>query len=338
MTPSSNFDNHREGGAETAIAEAPSAAATLAEFEHAAWALAAFVHLNATAAIEENSVTLRSMEDIAAARVLVAAGLLVHDGDGFKPSPGMAGLIASKQMPVRAFATESTLRQVATIVGIVPSVEGEGWASHDDQTLLAQGRASAFAGQMLATMAVTNLDGLAERFRDRGRFLDVGTGVGELGAAFAEMLPGATVVGLDVMPRAIELARQMIIDRHLQNRFEVRDQAIEDLQDNCEYDLAWIPAPFIPHHVFNRSLANIHNSIIPGGWIIVAAGRLEGNDLGVAVTRWQTVLAGGTAITATEAHTMLANNGFTNITTIPTPTGAPALHCGQRRPDPNEMP
>ena len=65
-----------------------------------------------------------------------------------------------------------------------------GLVDRDDQTLLAQGRASAFAGQMPATVAVANLDGLAERFRDRGRFLDVGTGVGELGAAFAGVLPG----------------------------------------------------------------------------------------------------------------------------------------------------
>ena len=121
------------------------------------------------------------------------------------------------------------------------------------------------------------------------------------------------------MPRAIELARLMIIDRHLEDRFEVRDQGVEDLQDTCEYDLAWIPAPFIPQAVFNRALAHIHNSIVPGGWIIVAAGRLEGDDIGVSVTKWQTVLAGGTAITATEAHTMLADNGFANITTIPPP-------------------
>ncbi|MEO6158793.1 MAG: hypothetical protein ABIQ39_14350, partial [Ilumatobacteraceae bacterium] len=83
---------------------------------------------------------------------------------------------------------------------------------------------------------------------------------------------------------------------------------------------------------------NIHNSIVPGGWIIVAAGRLEGNDLGVSVTRWQTVLAGGTAITGTEARSMLASNGFTNITTIPTPAGAPTLHCGQRPPNTNPTP
>ena len=74
---------------------------------------------------------------------------------------------------------------------------GPAW---DDATLIAQGRASALGGTMLATYAIPSLAGLDDRFAVAGDFLDVGVGVAELAAAFCEVIPGARVVGLDVLP------------------------------------------------------------------------------------------------------------------------------------------
>lgn len=310
------------------------AAMIVASLEQAAWALAALARLGGTAISGTDRVRVTSEEDAAAARVLASVGLLTEDCEGFAPSTGLLELSASVPATARAAATTSVLRQIATVAGILPKAAEHGWAANDDATLLAQGRASAFGGQMLATFAVASLAGLTERFHNGGRFLDVGTGVGELGAAFADALPAASVVGLDVVPRAIELARAMIRDRGLEHRFEVRQQGVENLDETDRYDLAWIPAPFIPSALFSRALANIHRSLSPGGWIVVAAGRLEGDDLGVAVTRWQTVLACGTPLSAADAHTTLAAAGFTNAAQLPTPAGAPALYCGQRTPAP----
>ncbi len=102
------------------------------------------------------------------------------------------------------------------------------------------------------------------------------------------MLPNATVVGIDVLERAVDLARSLVHERGLDNRFEIRHQGVEDLDDTENHDLAWLPAPFIPEAVFERALANIHRSLKPGGWIIIGAGRLDGDGNGVAVTCWQT--------------------------------------------------
>ena len=63
------------------------------------------------------------------------------------------------------------------------------------------------AGTMLARYAVPSLAGLDDRFADGGDFLDVGVGVAEIAAAFCEALPAARVVGLDVLPQAVALAR-----------------------------------------------------------------------------------------------------------------------------------
>jgi SAM-dependent methyltransferase len=306
------------------------AATRIAALEHAAWGVAALVHLCNTTDLAANVSLSIDDEGLRPARVLATLGLLTEGPEGFALAPGLAALLATVPASTRAGASTSTLRQIATLTGIVPKAADGGWATFDDETLLVQGNASALAGRMFATVAVGSLPGLADRFRDGGRFLDVGTGVGALGAAFAETLPNAAVVGLDVLERAVDLARNLVDERGLGDRFEIRRQGVEDLDDIESFDLAWIPAPFIPETVFDRALANIHRSLKPGGWIIVGAGRLDGDDTGVAVTRWQTALAGGTPLTTDDTRTRLTDASFTQVATIPIPPGAPVLTCAQR--------
>ncbi len=332
MTTTSAIDRDAVGfGLPTRVATTPhEAALTIAALEQAAWALAALEQLCHATDLASNEPRPLDDAHLGPARVLATLGLLTESAAGFTPAPGLADLFTTVPATTRAAAITSTLRQIATVTGIVATGGGDGWATFDDETLRAQGSASALAGQMLATVAVANLPGLAERFHHGGRFLDVGTGIGALGAAFADTLPNATVVGIDVLTRAVDLARNLVDQRGLDNRVEIRQQGVEDLDDTATFDLAWLPAPFIPEAVFDRALANIHRSLKPGGWIIVGAGRLDGDDTGVAVTRWQTALAGGTPLTIDDSHALLAAAGFANVSPIPTPTGGPVLTCGQR--------
>jgi SAM-dependent methyltransferase len=332
MTTTSAIDGGAVGfGLPTRLATTPhEAASMIAALEQAAWALAALEQLCHESDLASKAALPLDEGNLGPARLLATLGLLTEEADGFSPAPGLAALFTTVPASTRAAAITSTLRQIATVTGIVAKAAGEGWATFDDETLRAQGSASALAGQMLATIAVGNLPGLEERFRHGGRFLDVGTGVGALGAAFAETLPNATVVGIDLLARAVDLARRLVAQRGLDKRFEIRHQGIEDLDDTDDYDLAWLPAPFIPQAVFDRALANIHRSLKPGGWIVIGAGRLDGDDTGVAVTRWQTALAGGTPLTTGETQILLTAAGFTDVSPIPTLPGAPVLTCGQR--------
>ena len=60
------------------------------------------------------------------------------------------------------------------------SAVDSGWNA-DDDTLVAQGRASAAAGRLLPTTVASQLIGLSERLAQPGAaMLDVGTGVAEL--------------------------------------------------------------------------------------------------------------------------------------------------------------
>ena len=98
------------------------------------------------------------------------------------------------------------------------SVAESGWDA-DDDTLVAQGRTSAVAGPLLATMVASQLAGLSERLAQPGAtVLHVGTGVAESACALAEALPSVRVVGIDVLDRALRLADRTITEHGLADR------------------------------------------------------------------------------------------------------------------------
>jgi SAM-dependent methyltransferase len=261
--------------------------------------------------------------------MLAAVGLVVGEDDP-QMATGLVELLADGSLDTRRQAMIATLRQVATATGIVEAHDAAGWAAQDDATLVAQGKSSALAGVMLARYAIPSLEGLSERFASAGRFLDVGVGVAELAAAFCEALPNARAVGIDVLPRAVDLAQQTIAARGLQDRLEVRLQPVQELTDVAQFDLAWMPAPFLPPEVFTAGLRRVRDALRPGGWLIVAAGRFDGDALAVAVTRWKTLRSGGTPLTPDEAKSSLDAAEFLQITELPTPPGAPTLYAARK--------
>ena len=312
------------------VASSGAAARVLSRLEEATWVLAGFEHLLRSGALSREGLRLQTREDQAAARMLAAVGLVVGD-DHPELASGLVELVSDGSLDTRHHAMISTLRQVATSMGIVAAHDGDGWAAQDDDTLLAQGRSSALGGTMLAMYAIPSLEGLSERFAAGGDFLDVGVGVAELAAAFCEAMPNARVVGIDVLPRVLALAQQTITARGLRDRLEVRLVAVQELTDVATFDLAWMPAPFLPEEVFPVGLRRVHDALRSGGWLVVGAGRFDDDALAVAVTRWKTLRSGGTPLSADEARTSLDSAGFVEIRELPTPPGAPALYAARKR-------
>ena len=313
------------------VASSGAAARVLSRLEEATWVLAGFEHLLRSGALSREGLRLQTREDQAAARMLAAVGLVVGD-DRPELASGLVELVSDGSLDTRHQAMISTLRQVATSMGIVAAHDGDGWAAQDDDTLLAQGRSSALGGTMLAMYAIPSLEGLSERFAAGGDFLDVGVGVAELAAAFCEAMPNARVVGIDVLPRVLALAQQTITARGLRDRLEVRLVAVQELTDVAKFDLAWMPAPFLPEEVFPVGLRRVHDALRSGGWLIVGAGRFDDDALAVAVTHWKTLRSGGTPLTPDEARTSLDSAGFVEIRELPTPPGAPALYAARKKP------
>jgi len=311
------------------VVDAAGAAQALSRLEEAAWVLAGLNHLVQSGAVTSEGMTLSTSEDEAAARMLAAVGL-VEATDPLQLAPGFAELISDGSLDTRQQGIISTLRQVATAAGIVEASDAAGWGAQDDATLRAQGRSSALGGTMLAMYAVPSLAGLDDRFAAGGTFLDVGVGVGEIAAAFCEALPNARVVGLDVLPRAVALAHQTIAERGLQDRVEIRLLAVEELADVSQFDLAWMPAPFLPESIFSAALRRVFAALRSGGWLVVGTGRFDGDALAVSVTYWRTLRSGGTPLPPDQAPAVLADAGFVEVMALPSPPGAPALYAARK--------
>jgi predicted O-methyltransferase YrrM len=203
------------------------------------------------------------------------------------------------------------------------------WAEQSDEALLAQGRASAQMAPMFVEAGLPHLPGLAEALDAPGaRMLDVGTGVGALAEGFALAFPRLSVTGLDVMPRVLELARHRMTDSPVRERVELRRQDVATLDEPDAYDFAWLPAPFLPQHALEAGVRAVTRALRPGGWLMVGHAKTTGDRLDDALDRLKTLAFGGTLLDGAVAQRLLEEHGLGEVSTMPTPPGAPRDHGG----------
>jgi SAM-dependent methyltransferase len=193
-----------------------------------------------------------------------------------------------------------------------------GWTYTDADVLQAGGEVTEGFASILPRF-LPQLEGLASRLEaSDSAFLDVGTGVARLAIAMARKWPSLRVVGLDVWGPALALARKNVVEADLQKRIELREQRGEELPDERAFDLAWIPAPFVPAHALPRLVERVHRALKPGGWLLFAAAK-PGEDLRGAALRFRVALFGGAPSTQQEIEKLLAQSGLTEVRMLPGP-------------------
>jgi len=193
-----------------------------------------------------------------------------------------------------------------------------GWTYSDAEVLQSGGEITQGFANVLPRL-LPLLEGLSPRLEGSGAaFLDVGTGVAGLAIAMARKWRALRVVGLDVWGPSLALARKNVGDAGLQDRIEVREQPGEDLPDERAFDLAWIPAPFVPPHAIGQLVERVHRALKPGGWLLFAAAR-PGQDLRGAALGFRVALSGGAPMTQQEIEKLLADKGFAEVKTLPGP-------------------
>lgn len=187
-------------------------------------------------------------------------------------------------------------------------------------------------GQGTAVFVVPALDGLAERFASgHGVMLDVGVGVAEMACAFCQALPEAQVVGIDSLPRAIELAAATVASHGLAERVQLRHQGVQELKDDEAFDLAWLPLPFIPPAAVREGLPRVLRALRPGGWLLLPAAAVEPGARG-EIARWQVHVFGGTVLSDHERAELLRAAGFESPIPVSTPPGTLPPLLAARRP------
>lgn len=280
---------------------------TVVEATNSAWLLAALArHLHGTALGDGAT----SPVDDAAAAVLEAAGIQVDD-------------LAPEDAGVRARALRSVFAQLVALsdASAVPS-----WGDLDDGTLLAQGRASGGLSRMLLDPEGPFPVGMVESLGEPGAvFLDVGVGVGAISATLCGAFPGLRCVGLDILPRALELAEQELTARGVRDRVELRLQDVQDLADEGAFTDAWVPLPLLPEDVARVAVGRVARALRPGGWLLVAAGRPQSDPLRQAVDRLRAATVGGCPAHEHDVRAWLADAGFVEVAPVPMPAAAPHL-------------
>jgi SAM-dependent methyltransferase len=187
-----------------------------------------------------------------------------------------------------------------------------GWAYADPALLQSIGHAS--SGWPMIVAEVPELAGLA---RPGARFLDVGTGVGLLAIAACRRWPDLTVVGLDPWEPSLALARRNRAEAGLDARLELRRIGIEALEDEATYDVAWLPAPFLPPAVLELAVTRAHAALVPGGWVVLGYFGAAPEPLSQAVAALRVVRGGGRPLLPDRAAALLTAAGFSSVQALP---------------------
>ena len=292
--------------------------AAIAAWEQAAWNLAALARV----AADDGAADDGPPDITAAARQLLGAcGIITAPG---QPVPGVDAAIAQQIASLAA----TPLHQA----GAMASGRAIKWSDQSDQSLLAQGVASAYGARAFPQLILPAMGDLGDRLAAPGaRMLDAGTGVGALAVAFAQVFPRLHVLGIDVLDRSLELARQNIAASDVAARVTVRKQDVAGFTDDAGFDLAFLPAPFISRPAVQAGLPRVAAALRPGGWVFLARGRFDGTPAEVALTRLKTLVYGGTPLDEAEASGLLRSAGLTSVRPVPMPEGAPGITIGQKR-------
>lgn len=240
--------------------------------------------------------------------------------------PGIADVDPEQLRTVSGLLT-SIFRQAADL--IERPDRAPGWVYDDPVVLQATGRASMSVVGVLAQIA-PGLDGLSDRLAAGGRFCDVGTGTGWLAIAAARAWPAASVVGLDVYAAALALAARNVADAGLGARVVLRHLDICDLAGD-EFDLVWIPGPFLPEHIVDDALAASWRNLRPGGWVAFGIYGGPSDPLAQRLADLRTVRSGGHPWTAATVCERLVGVGFGEVREIERKWNAPVrLIVGRR--------
>ena len=207
-----------------------------------------------------------------------------------------------------------------------------GWVYTDPVVLQSQGQSSGAVPPLIASIAHT-LDGLTDALaREGARILDIGSGVAALSISCCRIWPAASVVGVDPWEPAMKLAVQNVSEAGLEDRITLRSIAIEDITDTDSFDLAWMPAPFLPRSVLESSVPVVARSLRPGGWLILGRYGAPREALPEALADLRTVRGGGTPLSEDDAVVLLERGGLANVRSVPSEWMAPIRFvAGQRR-------
>jgi len=187
-----------------------------------------------------------------------------------------------------------------------------GW--HDTNEALLQSLGQASAGVVRAfEVAGAKFPALGETLRRTGAvFVDVGTGTGWLAIAVARSFPAVRVVGVDILPEALELARRNVTAAGLADRVELRLLDAAELEPESA-DVVWLAMPFLQKAAVDAVLRGASGALRPGGWLLPGTFPGPGQSLAERLMTVRTLRSGGHPWTADELCARLRHLGLDGV-------------------------
>jgi SAM-dependent methyltransferase len=246
--------------------------------------------------------------------VLTALGLVERRGDLYVATRALA----DRSPALLAADGTATLLQAGDLVRRAAAGEltDDGWRHTDPAVLQAQGTMSAGAVAFLERVVFPGAPGIPERLESGAAFLDVGAGVAAVSIELCRRFPHLRAVGLEPTEAPLALARANVAAAGLEERLELRQLLVQDLDDVEAFDIVWLPLNFLPPAVVPAALERVHRALRPGGLLLLATLGGGGEDLRSAAARLRSVLWGGDALAPEGVAALLEAAGFTDVAVL----------------------
>jgi len=185
-----------------------------------------------------------------------------------------------------------------------------GWQVENAQLLQAMGRASSTAFDRILALSETR-PLLRETLK--GKFLDVGTGVGGIAIKAAETCPDLHVDGIDIWPPSLALAEQNVAASPYASRIHLSNLDVTALESEPHYTLVWLPTMFMARSIVESALDRIVAASRSGAWLVAPLYTTPADPFLAVMSTLRTLRGGGEVTEPREIEDMLRLRGYIDI-------------------------
>ena len=176
--------------------------------------------------------------------------------------------------------------------------------------------------RMFLQLVLPNLPGLEKRLRDGCTLLDLGCGGGSAIVEFATRFPTVRCTGVDLEPKSIHLAQELIRDRDLGDRVKAILLDGAELPPEMESAFELVTSFLVLHEIHpdkkEAVLEQCARALKPGGQMLLFDEQYPGSpqtlrDPNLAfsvIAQWFEMTWGNVVNTKDEIHALLAGSRF----------------------------
>jgi cyclopropane fatty-acyl-phospholipid synthase-like methyltransferase len=145
------------------------------------------------------------------------------------------------------------------------------YQDHDEGLIREIAESLSSLPRIFCDVVLPRLPRLAERLASGARVLDVGCGGGAAIVEFARRFPASRIVGVDMEPVSIQLARDLIASAAVADRCDARLMGAEGLTEEAAFDVAtaFLVVHEVPDDTKDEVFRAVTRALAPGGSFVI---------------------------------------------------------------------